>query len=256
MPFDTSTAEPAGFDLASALPVLPQGMVDWANGVQQRIMHPLQTMADEAKKWSSMSATELAQNMVGVGHTGWHGSPHLFDKFKSEAIGTGGSVAGKNAPELKMIHDEWAHLGGKDHAFADKGLISANVPQDIAQEMYGWPSVNKSPFSYSYYDNPDKSWTYTKPDSLRVADHWNFKTDEPNSRIHATTDIPVPDKHWAIGKYDADKGIYNIQKISPPNKVDGIPDLYEHYWQQVPILERNGQPTGQQPFDINSAVPQ
>ena len=76
-------------DIASLMPVVPQGVVDWANGVQHRMAHPLEALSDVATQWKNMNPVEMASNVLPVGATAWHGSPHLFDKFKSEAIGTG-----------------------------------------------------------------------------------------------------------------------------------------------------------------------
>ena len=61
----------------------------WGRGVRERTMHPLETLANEADRYRNMPVGELAGNLIGTGVTAWHGSPHLFDKFKSEAIGTG-----------------------------------------------------------------------------------------------------------------------------------------------------------------------
>ena len=76
-------------DIASLLPVVPQGAVDWAEGVQHRMAHPLEALADVAKEYQNMSPEEMAMianpaHGVGgmVGATAWHGSPHLFDQFK------------------------------------------------------------------------------------------------------------------------------------------------------------------------------
>jgi hypothetical protein len=73
-------------------------LVQWAQGVKQRTINPLAALANEATRWRDMPVNQMAQEVSGnltgglgglAAHTAWHGSPHLFDKFKNEAIGTG-----------------------------------------------------------------------------------------------------------------------------------------------------------------------
>jgi len=64
-------------------------IVNWLGGVKERIEHPMETIVNEANRWKKMSPIEMASNVLPVGATAWHGSPHLFDKFANEAIGTG-----------------------------------------------------------------------------------------------------------------------------------------------------------------------
>jgi hypothetical protein len=66
-------------------------LTDWALGMQDRALHPLQTAADYSQQFQKMTPLEQGMQLVGggIGATAWHGSPHLFDKFKNEAIGTG-----------------------------------------------------------------------------------------------------------------------------------------------------------------------
>jgi hypothetical protein len=119
-----------GLDIASLLPVVPQGLVDYANAVQDRassmestlynksdIYHGLKDMVTApGKAWTGeldpespegiQQAVNFGMGIMGgggatsvaagarlapgeLGATAWHGSPHLFDAFKNEAIGTG-----------------------------------------------------------------------------------------------------------------------------------------------------------------------
>lgn len=98
-------------------------LTDWGINVAQRFQHPLEVAAGEAQRITQMSPEELAgqfggggmQNVGGLlAHTAWHGSPYVFDKFKSEAIGTGegaqafghGLYLAENPEVAKMYRDK------------------------------------------------------------------------------------------------------------------------------------------------------
>ncbi len=84
------------------------------------------------------------------------------------------------------------------------------MPKELRDYILSWNKIVKSPYSDSYYDTDGKTWTHTPDDSMRVSDHWNFTT---NSVINCPTDIQVPTKKWAIGKFDKTDGLYHILKI-------------------------------------------
>src|SRR3989304_1255497 len=95
------------------------------------------------------------------------------------------------------------------------------MPKTVKDIILGWEYVSKSPFSDSYYNCKGKDWDNTPNGCIRIADHWNFITikkerDFDGSLIqqhqsHAQTDIDTKDNlYWSVGKYDLEKGIYNI----------------------------------------------
>jgi hypothetical protein len=61
-------------------------LTQWAQGVKSRssVAGMANALNDNLQQ---MATPEGALNLVA--HTAWHGSPHLFDAFKNEAIGTG-----------------------------------------------------------------------------------------------------------------------------------------------------------------------
>ena len=101
------------------------------------------------------------------------------------------------------------------------------MPKELQDIIRSWDYVSTSPHSDSYYNCKGKTWDYTAPNCLRVANHWNFTTIKrerdsitkellENYQLHAQTDIPVrSNKEWAIGKYNSEKGIYEIIKKFP-----------------------------------------
>jgi hypothetical protein len=65
--------------------------------------------------------------------------------------------------------------------------------------------IIKSPYGFSYYNAP-VGWDYKAPDSLRIADHWNFYS---KGNTHCKTTMLTPDNtHYTIARYDADKQMY------------------------------------------------
>lgn len=94
------------------------------------------------------------------------------------------------------------------------GLFPASMPDEVREIIKKWKVVSKSPYSDSFYDITNKSWGEDPDGFMRVADHWNFETRMDDGRVHAKTDKPVQNnKQWALGKYDADKGVYHIINI-------------------------------------------
>lgn len=77
---------------------------------------------------------------------------------------------------------------------------SLTMPQELVDSINSWNEIHKSPYGDSFYDSGDKSWDYTRPGSLRVADHWNFYS---HGKYHCQTDKDVENnKTWVIAKYN------------------------------------------------------
>lgn len=51
--------------------------------------------------------------------------------------------------------------------------IPKDMPFELIIEITNWDLIIKSPYGYSYYNQP-VGWDFKTPDSLRIADHWNF----------------------------------------------------------------------------------
>lgn len=89
-------------------------------------------------------------------------------------------------------------------------LHKYNIPQEIIDMMIDWEVRFKSPYSNTFYNTTDISWSYKPDGSLRVSDHWNFYT---NDKWHCQTDTKVPNNsHVSIAKYDRKIGRYHIIK--------------------------------------------
>lgn len=86
------------------------------------------------------------------------------------------------------------------------------IPYKALVDIINLDYIHKSPCSLSFY-NKKKDWDYTEPDTLRFSDHWNFKIKITDDRVHAKTNIPVPDNTWIRAKYDIVADIYIVEEI-------------------------------------------
>lgn len=91
--------------------------------------------------------------------------------------------------------------------------FTLRMPFKISSAMTKWDYTSKSPYSFSYYNMPGKSWEHTPEGIIRVADHWNFYS---RGEQHCITDVPVEDNtHWTIAQYQ--NGTYHV--------IDSLPKL-------------------------------
>ena len=65
----------------------------------------------------------------------------------------------------------------------------------------------ESPYSMSYYSNPNKRWGGDIENGIRISNHWNFK-DRYTDYIHCETWEYVKDGNFNVGRYE--NGKYHI----------------------------------------------
>ena len=86
------------------------------------------------------------------------------------------------------------------------------MPKKVIKEMYELDYVHRSPYSISFY-NKRKDWDYTEKDTIRWSNHWNFYSRKTGNKLHAKTNIEVPNDTWARGKYDINSDTFIIEEI-------------------------------------------
>lgn len=86
-----------------------------------------------------------------------------------------------------------------------KRLFEKDNPE-IFTEIANWSTINKSPYSNSFYDSNDIDWGNKPSNSRRVSDHWNFGDD--NKHCKTNNDLK---NGWALGVFK--NGIYNIERM-------------------------------------------
>lgn len=76
----------------------------------------------------------------------------------------------------------------------------SKLPIEAIRMIAKWDFIQKSPYSLSLYDKV-KDWNDALPDTIRVADHWNFRS---KGKMHCQTSVDVPNNtHWCIAKFDS-----------------------------------------------------
>ena len=94
-------------------------------------------------------------------------------------------------------------------------LKKYNLPDEIIEIMSGWEVILKSPYSNTFYNSLDISWTHKPDGSFRVSDHWNFRSGG-DEHIHCKTDKPVKNVEYvSLGQYDKKNRVYKILLTLP-----------------------------------------
>ena len=88
------------------------------------------------------------------------------------------------------------------------------MPLEASIDISKWDVVNSSPYSASYYNSNNIGWSSKPEGSLRLSDHWNFKTDD-YSGIHCKLKgiDGYQQNRWILAKYH--NGEYEIIKEYP-----------------------------------------
>ncbi|MEM4203146.1 MAG: hypothetical protein QXS54_03655, partial [Candidatus Methanomethylicaceae archaeon] len=88
------------------------------------------------------------------------------------------------------------------------------MPYKFIQEIESWDYVSQSPYSYSFYNKPGKTWDHTPEGIIRISDHWNFIS---RGQMHAVTDVPVPNEtHWTKARYE--NGVWRVLEVLPADQ--------------------------------------
>ena len=79
------------------------------------------------------------------------------------------------------------------------------LPEEAAAEVRSWEIISKSPYSDSFYNAKEISWTSKPEGSLRIADHWNFESrGETHCKLNTTSEYITG--IWILARYE--NGIY------------------------------------------------
>lgn len=83
------------------------------------------------------------------------------------------------------------------------------MPKEALEEIEKFESINKSPYSSSYYNVIGITWNYKPEESLRISDHWNFMSKGSKHCILAHTEELIQNE-WMLAKYI--DGKYHVLK--------------------------------------------
>lgn len=79
------------------------------------------------------------------------------------------------------------------------------LPEAAAAEVRSWEIISKSPYSDSFYNAKEISWTSKPEGSLRLADHWNFESrGETHCKLNTTSEYITGT--WILARYE--NGVY------------------------------------------------
>lgn len=76
------------------------------------------------------------------------------------------------------------------------------MPTEAREEIKSWDVVNKSPYSFSFYNSKNIDWNSKEEGSLRISDHWNFsspKEEEKHCRLNTTNEYLQGT--WILAEY-------------------------------------------------------
>lgn len=110
------------------------------------------------------------------------------------------------------------------------------TPKNVLEKISKFDYINKSPYSKTYYNVPGITWDYKPEGSLRISDHWNFKS---NGSRHCVLDYTedLIENYWMLAKYIDGKyhvleefgsnvAGYRFSEVSKKD-LELIKDLYE-----------------------------
>ena len=104
-------------------------------------------------------------------------------------------------------------------------IATVKFPMELVSEMSKWDEIHKSPYSLSYY-NAEVNWGFKPHNSLRISDHWNFKS---QGKFHCCTTTPIQKNVWSIGKFDSNLNKYHILRTFNENKLAKNTFLFKFY---------------------------
>jgi hypothetical protein len=159
-------------------------------------VQPGEIMRQGAKLGFNLDANGLPPIWTGLNSsTGAKDTPNKPTKGQT-FYGRDGKPANKKAPMVESAN------GAPDQFFW-------KIPVHFIEMIKSWPEASKSPYSNSFYNlaTGKKDWGHTPEGSLRISDHWNFKSE---GEIHCPTDRPAKNNgsQWCLAQWR--DGLYVI----------------------------------------------
>jgi hypothetical protein len=127
------------------------------------------------------------------------------------------NVISKN--QLKRIN--WFKVNGNKESIQVfvNDLYNYEIPISIIEKMKEWDLIYKSPYSNSFYNSAEVTFSHKPHGTLRVSNHWNFKSTRDNKK-HSCTKQLIEEDFWGIGVFDAESKTYEIiHKEKSPKKI-------------------------------------
>ena len=180
-----------------------QDAQNWHKRTQNGLMDQL-AGRDTPEAEQAYQTMMQAAGMAPVGMIAWHGSPHKFDKFSLDKIGTGeGAQAyghGLYLAESPAVANEYAaKLGKPELVFGGKPITQLNVSQE-AKDAAKWIESRAGAMSYGAQGRTARDDFSRLPEKIRkelgnvdLFDGGNlYKTDIPDEAVARFLDWDKP----------------------------------------------------------------
>ena len=121
---------------------------------------------------------------------------------------------------LKIVKPYNTIQSKKDNSINELQLLTGvpnDLPLEFLDEMINWDKIHKSPYGFSYYSEK-VDWNYKPDGSYRIADHWNF-TSQNKKHCQTKTDCPN-NTHWTLAKFDGEAKKYVVIKSIAKTKLN------------------------------------
>lgn len=187
--------------------------------------------------------------------TAWHGSPHKFDKFSLDKIGTGeGAQAyghGAYLGEARAVGEEYMRkLAGKENTGY---LYKTDIPDEAVARFLDWdkPLSQDSPQAFKdAFNKLHETYPALKEQFFQA-----FRDKRPGNHYYsllndyAKTGDLVKNQTFATNAM-RDAGIPGIRYLDGGSRSagQGSSNFVAFDPEMIRILERNGQPTGLEPW--------
>jgi len=179
------------------------------------------------KKGAAPESTSLRENPVLADGT----APvdRILARWIEAGNGEVSKVTDPDTGEPRVIHgiQDYSGPGMRGHA--------TTMPKALRNKLDTWGLVSQSPYSFSYYDKPGKSWSHTPEGVLRISDHWNFSS---GGTMHMRTDVPVEPDMWTLARYEG--GTWKVLESLPIEDSSARLEKWFSGIQQVIDHEKSG----------------
>jgi len=182
----------------------------YMEGVGERIMHPLNTLAEEARRWGRMEPAEAAAQFGGAGmagiikHKGGNWLNRTVDEFMGDrAVPVPLSSLGKwiNTAIPKYIKNEMGTEGDRVRELAEQGITHRNFHPD-------------DDFNQSWLVRKRREAGFPEPRGVsQAARNWEDTTDAAITRekISEQSARTMKEEPW-LAKLSPDEPVYGIYK--------------------------------------------
>ena len=185
--------------------------------------------------------------------TAWHGSPHKFDKFSLDKIGTGEGKTqqgvGGYLSETESIGQKYADRLADMHGKESGYLYKTDIPNEAVSRFANYDKpLNENP--QSVQDAIRKLMTDDVAHNLRGYYGWEDINSAPVAAIMGALDVTNGNARAITSEALKNQGIPGIRYLDGGSRSagQGSSNFVVFDPEMIRILERNGETTGLKPW--------